>query len=142
LFTDKVGLQVEEVYVIADTSGRIDQILANINTLCKAVRILKKVKVYQVASNSITWLLQDGTHTIHVPPSLRQSREWCALIPLKSPTYASSSGLKWNLDQSKLEFGGLVSSSNTYDDVSAKVTVCTDNMLVWSMGIETLLAKE
>ncbi|XP_063912452.1 thiamin pyrophosphokinase 1 isoform X2 [Zophobas morio] len=132
-------LELDAVYVIADTCGRLDQILGNINTLCKATKILKKVKVFQVASKSITWLLLDGTHTIHIPLALRQSHEWCALIPLKSPTYASSSGLKWNLDQSKLEFGGLVSTSNTYDEVSSKVTICTDNTLVWSMGIEALL---
>lgn len=71
--------------------------MANINTLCKAPKIVKKVKVYQVASNSITWLLLDGKHTIHIPSDLKKSNEWCALIPLKSPTYATTTGLKWNL---------------------------------------------
>ncbi|XP_015840762.1 thiamin pyrophosphokinase 1 isoform X1 [Tribolium castaneum] len=133
------NLQLESVFVIADTCGRFDQIIANINTLCKAPKIVKKLKVYQVASNSITWLLQDGEHTIHIPQELRKSNEWCALIPIKSPTYATTTGLKWNLNQSKLEFGGMVSTSNTYDGVSPTVTVSNDSTLIWSMGIETLL---
>lgn len=38
-----------------------------------------------------------------------------------------------------LEFNGIVSSSNTYDSTSDVVRIVTNEPLVWSMGINTLL---
>ncbi|RZC33852.1 thiamine pyrophosphokinase 1, partial [Asbolus verrucosus] len=135
--------KIDIVYVIAENCGRFDQILANINTLYKAGNILKNVKIFLIASKSLTWLLSEGiTHTINIPLNLRQNHEWCALIPIGSPSFVSTSGLKWNLDKSKMEFGDLVSTSNTYDDVSSAITVHTDKTIVWSMGIKSLLTTD
>lgn len=41
------------------------------------------------------------------------------------------------LDNATLQFGGLVSSSNTYDNCS-EVTINTDSPVIWTMGIEPL----
>lgn len=41
------------------------------------------------------------------------------------------------LDNAALQFGGLVSSSNTYDNCS-EVTIDTDSPVIWTMGIEPL----
>jgi len=35
-----------------------------------------------------------------------------------------------------MQFGGLISTSNTYED--SKVTVNTDTPVIWTMGIEFL----
>ncbi|KAJ8917172.1 hypothetical protein NQ315_012664 [Exocentrus adspersus] len=138
LHCNSENVHVDTIYVLADTCGRFDQIMANINTLYKSRDILTDTKVYQVASTSITWLLSKGRHSISVPVVLRDSQEWCALIPIGGPCVVTSTGLKWNLDNRKLEFGVLVSTSNTYDG-SPVVTIETDAPLVWSMGIQTLL---
>ncbi|XP_060527337.1 thiamin pyrophosphokinase 1 isoform X2 [Cylas formicarius] len=129
--------KLDTIYVFGDTSGRFDQILANINSLYKALTFLANVKIYQIASNSITWLLNKGKHCISIPESLRVNLDWCALIPIGSPCIVSSNGLKWNLNDSKLAFGDMVSSSNTY---SGEPVVCitTDSPVVWSMGIGSL----
>lgn len=82
---------------MADTSGRFDQIIANINTLYKAAVFMKDAKIYQIASNSITFLLSPGNHRISIPENLREKQEWCALIPMGAPCIATSKGLKWNL---------------------------------------------
>lgn len=89
--------QIDTVFVLGDTSGRFDQIIANINTLYKASKFMPNTNIYQIASNSITFLLPPGTHTIGIPLNLREKQEWCALIPLGAPCIASSTGLKWNL---------------------------------------------
>ncbi|CAG9766798.1 unnamed protein product [Ceutorhynchus assimilis] len=135
---DDEGIEIDSIYVLADTSGRLDQILANINTLFKAAAFMENKNIYQIASTSLTWLLAPGNHKITIPQTLRDQNAWCSLIPIGEPCIVSSKGLKWNLDETKLSFGGLVSTSNTYNG-EPFVTVTTDGFLVWSMGIEPLL---
>lgn len=59
---------------------------------------------------------------------------WCALIPFES-TIVSTAGLKWNLNNNTMKFGGIVSTSNKYDSSADFVEVTTDHPLLWSMGI-------
>lgn len=84
----------------------------------------------------MTWLLFPATHTIHIPESTENL--WCALIPIGSASVVTTKGLKWNLTNDKLEFGGIVSTSNTYDGTSKKVEIVNDKFLLWSMGISKL----
>ncbi len=138
---------IESVLVLADSSGRIDQIMANINTLFKIENIRSKsnsngfvpvVPVYLMSSNSLSWLLVEGTHKIHIPESIKH--RWCALIPIGSKCQATTKGLKWNLNNTVMEFGGLVSTSNTYnpDNFTGIVEITTDSPLLWSMGTNSL----
>lgn len=85
--------------MVAEVNGRFDQVMANINTLFKAKSIVPHLKVFQLATESITWFLDEGTHVIAVPSCLRQNKEWCALIPVGSPCQVTTSGLKWNLSE-------------------------------------------
>lgn len=91
--------QVDAVYVIADTSGRFDQVIANINTLYKANSIIPGIKVFQLSKESLTWLLNNGCHSIEIPEILRESEEWCALMPIGNPCQVTTKGLKWNLSK-------------------------------------------
>ncbi|CAH0553109.1 unnamed protein product [Brassicogethes aeneus] len=138
IYCKQENIKIDTVFVLADTCGRLDQIMANLNTMYKANSILEDVAVFQIASNSLSWVLHKGEHRILIPEELRSNHEWCALLPIGMPCQVTSTGLKWNLENGTLQFNGLVSSSNTYDDLSPVVTVQTDNPLVWSMGIDTL----
>ncbi|XP_049821494.1 thiamin pyrophosphokinase 1 isoform X2 [Aethina tumida] len=133
------NIHIDTVFVLADTCGRLDHILGNINTLFKSDNIIKDTSIFQIASNSLTWILRKGEHIIHIPINLRKNQEWCALLPIGSPCEVSTKGLKWNLEGQTLEFNGIVSSSNTYDSTSDVVRIVTNEPLVWSMGIDTLL---
>jgi len=83
------------VISLVETSGRIDQIMANINTLFKSRQILS-CPVFQLACNSLSWLLWPGHHQIAIPSNLQN--KVCSLVPIGSPAKCvSSTGLKWDL---------------------------------------------
>jgi thiamine pyrophosphokinase len=130
-------LNLEFVVTICENSGRIDHILANINTLYKNLQKSPELSkaVYILSSGSLTWLIGPGQHTIHIPENLR--KYWCSLVPVGSLATATTTGLKWNLNNDLMEFGGIVSTSNKYDGKSDKVTIENDSPLLWSMGIDT-----
>lgn len=83
--------------MVGDSCGRFDHIIANINTLFKALNFYQEVNIFQLAKDSLTWLLNVGTHKITVPDEIRHSSEWCALMPIGAKCRATTTGLKWNL---------------------------------------------
>lgn len=119
--------------VVCETSGRLDQIMANINTLFKSRKILADTEVMLLSSNSLSWLLHPGSHVIHIPQQVVQEKRWCALVPF-CRSRVTTTGLKWNLENSFMEFGGMVSTSNTYRDDTSEVEIETDNSILWTMG--------
>lgn len=142
LYCSERNIKLKVAYVFNEVSGRMDQIIAGISTLYKSQKILPNVPVIQISKGSLTWLLQTGMHKIIIPEILRNNRTWCSLLPVGFPAKnVSTTGLKWNLDNTTLEVGSLVSSSNTYSDESY-VTVNTDTPIIWSMGIKPLLNIE
>ncbi|KYM98716.1 Thiamin pyrophosphokinase 1 [Cyphomyrmex costatus] len=131
------NINLGELYVLAETSGRFDHIIANVNTLYEIDKIVGNTRVIQLSSNSMTWLLKPGMHSIHVPEIFVQDKSWCGLLPFGCTVNCiSTTGLKWNLNKSTMQFGGLISTSNTYEN--SKVTVNTDTPVIWTMGIESL----
>lgn len=82
---------------LCETRGRLDQIMANLETLYHAQSILIDVPLIQLSSDSITWLLSPGAHKIIVEAKFINDRYWCGLIPLSGPTVVTTLGLKWNL---------------------------------------------
>jgi thiamine pyrophosphokinase len=103
LVTSSTKDSYNTIYVVAETSGRLDQILGNINTLLKIKRIntpeTNRPTIFMVSSNSISWLLEQGVHKIHIPEHLAEKRLWCALIPVTGPSVVTTTGLKWNLSK-------------------------------------------
>lgn len=87
---------ITNLLVICETSGRIDQIMANINTLFKSKHILENIEIMMLSSNSISWLLYPGKQLIHIPKFIVNEKLWCGLIPFKR-TKVTTNGLKWDL---------------------------------------------
>lgn len=127
------------VIVSCDNVGRLDHIMANLNGLYQAAcnNCTNDLNIYLLSSMDITWLLKTGYHAIKIPPDLWSEKSHCSLIPLGQQSRVSTHGLKWNINDGILQFGGIVSSSNTYNVSSINSTVCinTDSALIWSMGI-------
>lgn len=150
--------QIDNIITVLDFSGRIDHILSQINTLHKAVNFLDSINLFLLTKNSLSWLLQPGQHRIHIPDRFVAEQLWCSHVPVGSRCRVTTSGLKWDLgessspheldrvilhsinefcffsciaDNSICEFGGMVSSSNTY--ASTIVQIKCDTFLFWSM---------
>ncbi|XP_032456322.1 thiamin pyrophosphokinase 1 [Nasonia vitripennis] len=141
-YTLKNNIKLNGIHVLAETSGRLDQIVSNINTLYKSHKLFNDVPVIQIAGESLTWLLKPGVHKIIIPEEIVKSKTWCALIPFgNANSCVSTTGLKWNLNKTCMKFGELVSTSNTYDG-HPEVTVDTNVNLVWCMGIKPLTRVE
>ncbi|XP_036343761.1 thiamin pyrophosphokinase 1-like [Rhagoletis pomonella] len=123
---------IQEVIVFQENTGRLDQIMANINTLFKLQSDL--LNIYLLSSACLSWLLLPGKHKIIIPKELVHCQRWCALIPVGSRANSvTTTGLKWNLSKSPMEFGHMVSTSNTY--AAQEVCIETDSGLIWSMGL-------
>ncbi|XP_023246414.1 thiamin pyrophosphokinase 1 isoform X2 [Copidosoma floridanum] len=134
-YSIKNNIKLNGVHVVAETEGRLDHVIANINTLYKCDKFLNDLWVIQISSNSLTWLLKVGSHKIIIPKILLEKKVWCALIPFgDSNNRVSTTGLKWNLNNTCMKFGELISTSNTYSG-QPEVTITTNAPLIWIMGI-------
>ncbi|XP_065838796.1 thiamin pyrophosphokinase 1-like [Oscarella lobularis] len=127
--------EYDSILVLCSTGGRLDHVMAIVQTLYIANDMEPDIPVLLVSDNSLSFLLQPGHHVINVKSKMRG--DWCGLVPMGKPCErVTTSGLKWNLNNQCLAFGELVSTSNTFSgDYPEEVTVETDAPLLWTMGI-------
>ncbi|XP_040576967.1 thiamine pyrophosphokinase 1-like [Lepeophtheirus salmonis] len=128
---------LKSFFVHVQHSGRLDQIFGNIETLFHAKTILgSDSSIYLVNSNSISWLLTPGKYKIEYIPT--KNKTYVGLIPIGTPVDSiSTTGLRWNLDNGRLAFGELVSTSNEVDGNGVIIIKTSGDLLlnISGMGI-------
>jgi len=77
--------------------GRLDHVLANIDTLFQVPR-MTSTPVYLVSADCVSCLLGAGKNVIEVNESC--CGRWCSLVPIGQPCpRVTTTGLKYNLSQ-------------------------------------------
>jgi thiamine pyrophosphokinase len=126
----KLRPDIHSFFALYYTDGfRMDHLFGIINTL----HLIKKdIFVINTKSNTISWLLQPGDHTILKP----HGQELCSLVPFTGLTEVRTQGLLYNVNKhSPMSFGGLISTSNFCQPARDKIIVDTKRELLLSMDL-------
>jgi len=113
-----------KILALGGVGGRRDQEFANYNVMFTYPHL----PMVCITDHCLVTVLPPGRHTII--PDASVEGPVCGLIPLGGAARVTTSGLKWNLDNDEMRFGGLVSTSN--EIVAAEVMVETDGALIWT----------
>ncbi|KAL7640411.1 UNVERIFIED_CONTAM: hypothetical protein RMT77_008685 [Armadillidium vulgare] len=136
-YSSECGIEVKHTLVIGGTScSRFDHVLSQIHTLYK-IRSVIPYPIIVICGSSLYWLLNEGFHRITIPPSvlLNEEKSWCGFASLNEPVIVSTSGLKWDVENKKVIFGEMISTSNTYcENSKGYVDIKCSKPLLWFMG--------
>lgn len=119
------------ILVTGALGGRFDHEAGNINVLY----CFSDVRIILLSDDCLIQLLPiTHRHKIHIQSSVVGPH--CGLIPVGMPScHSTTSGLKWNLTNTEMKFGGLVSTSNMITEDT--VTVQSDSDLLWTVSIKS-----
>ncbi|WRX09673.1 thiamine pyrophosphokinase [Theobroma cacao] len=120
------------ILVAGALGGRFDHEMGNLNVLCR----FSSLRIVLLSDDSLIHLLpRTHQHEIHILSSIEGPH--CGLIPIGMPSSSSTTtGLQWDLNETEMRFGGLISTSNIV--TGEKVTVQSDSDLLWTISIKKL----
>ncbi|KAF8557455.1 thiamine pyrophosphokinase Thi80 [Imleria badia] len=117
-----------ETVILGGFSGRLDQTIHLLSHIYKIRQI--RSRVYVITDDNIGWVLDGGHHRISIDHEVLGPT--CGLLPVGiDSTVLSTSGLRWNLDETESSFDGLVSTSNHLVPAEQFVTIKTSRPIWW-----------
>ncbi|CAO2839732.1 unnamed protein product [Amaranthus hypochondriacus] len=118
------------ILVAGALGGRFDHEAGNINVLCH----FSGMRIILLSDDCLIQLLsRTHHHEIHIESSVVGPH--CGLLPIGVPAFhTTTSGLKWNLTDTEMKFGGLISTSNLV--TGDMVSVHSDADLLWTISIK------
>jgi len=120
----------DDIIVVGGLGGCLSHTLANINVLFQ----YSHRKIVLVGTENVGVLCRPN-HSTQIQVTDWKKYKYCSLIPIgASAKGVHSEGMRWNLDNSTLEFGGLVSTSNEMTCDSVSITA-TSQPLLWILDI-------
>ncbi|XP_056855001.1 thiamine pyrophosphokinase 1-like [Raphanus sativus] len=110
--------------------GRFDHEAGNLNVLYR----YPDTRIILLSDDCLIQLLpKTHRHEIQIQPSLQGPH--CGLIPMGTPSAkTTTTGLQWDLTDTEMRFGGLISTSNKVK--GEKITVESDSDLLWTISIK------
>ncbi|KAI0510364.1 hypothetical protein KFK09_010965 [Dendrobium nobile] len=117
------------ILVVGALGGRFDHEIGNINVLY----YFSNMRIILLSDDCLIYLLpKTHRHEICIESSVEGPH--CGLIPVGSSSASTTTtGLQWDLTETGMHFGGLVSTSNIVRE--KKVTVHSDTDLLWTISI-------
>ena len=89
--------QVDCIVAHDSCEGRLDHVMANIDTLFQAPR-LTSIPLYLMSGESLSCLLHPGKNVIEVNDE--RCGRWCSLVPIGHPCpRVTTTGLKYNVSK-------------------------------------------
>ncbi|XP_002164702.1 thiamin pyrophosphokinase 1 isoform X1 [Hydra vulgaris] len=123
------NIQYDLIVAYPAIGGRSDHTFSNINTL---YMVDNKKTLYIMSDTDIMCLLKPGKNLIKKHSD--HQKAMCGLIPIGCPIpHVTSTGLKYNINDACLSFGGLVSTSNSLDEENEYVMVITSHKLLFTV---------
>lgn len=118
------------ILVAGALGGRFDHEVGNLNVLYR----FSNIRIILLSDDCLIHLLpKTYRHEIYIHPSVEGPH--CGLIPLGTPSSrTTTTGLQWDLTDTSMGLGGLVSTSNIARE--EKITVCSDSDLLWTISIK------
>jgi thiamine pyrophosphokinase len=110
------GSKARDIVCFGGLGGRVDQGMSTLHHLYTFQKTpgYPTGRIFLVSDESLTFLLQAGTHRIRVRDgaSTLGLGKHIGIIPLKEPSVLTTDGLEWDVADWPTEFGGQVSTSN------------------------------
>ncbi|XP_050264444.1 thiamine pyrophosphokinase 1 isoform X2 [Quercus robur] len=117
------------ILVAGALGGRFDHTLGNLNVLL----VFSSLRIILITDESLVRLLpRTHRHEIHIQSSVEGPH--CGLIPFPLSKSTTTTGLQWDLTNTEMRFGGLISTSNVVE--GEKITVESDADLIWTISVK------
>lgn len=118
------------ILVVGALGGRFDHECGNLNVLCR----FPDMRIVLLSDDCFIHLLpRTHRHEINIQSSVVGPH--CGLIPIGLPSKkTTTTGLQWDLTDTEMKFGGLISTSNIVKKDT--VTVQSDSDLLWTISIK------
>lgn len=118
------------ILVVGALGGRFDHEIGNINVLCR----FSATRIILLSDDCLIQLLPSTEHhEIHIQSSVEGPH--CGLIPIgASSGSTTTTGLQWDLNNTEMRFGGLISTSNIVK--GEIITVHSQSDLLWTISIK------
>jgi len=112
--------------------GRLDQVMGILNAVHKYSTHFDRIILF--GDGNAAERISAGSHVLHFGGSFSSSPLHCGLIPIDGPCRdVSTRGLRWNLTNQSMRFGGLISVCNLLAEREVAV-VCSEPLL-WTMEL-------
>ncbi|KAK9797066.1 hypothetical protein WJX73_001041 [Symbiochloris irregularis] len=120
--------------VLGAFGGRLDHTLGNLSVLFANPEADRATPVVLLGEEgNIARCIPRGRTVIH--PCREHEGPQCGLLTISGPATCTFTGLKWNLENAKMEMGGLLSTCNVIEE--DLITIDTDTPLLWITQLRT-----
>jgi thiamine pyrophosphokinase len=127
------------IFAVGALGGRLDHELSHMSALREFDVGPSPTRVVLLGRSSMATLIRGDGRTA-IRPCVAVEGPTCGLVPMYGPAVVSTSGLKWDMDETTLAFGRFISTSNemgeeTVREGGGEIVVTTTAPLVWTTDI-------